>query len=192
MLWIQNASRHNNLVSQERLEQDGWETSTAPPPTPEDRVTYFTNAFYPDVKLVFKKRHGHYWLDATPVHGENSVCAMTSSGTNHKVLMWHMKLGHLNIQAIKKMVELDMVEGMEALTLKAFRCIACQQAKQKRMSYKRLQKRRKECYARLMSDVCNVGIVTRGGNIYFQLIQNEASRYKWIFGWKPRLKLLIM
>ncbi|OWY97744.1 Integrase, catalytic core protein [Phytophthora megakarya] len=110
---------------------------------------------------------------------------MTSSGTTDKVLMWHMKLGHLNIQAIKKMVEMDMVEGMEELTLadfkKPFRCIACQRAKQKRMSYKRHQKRQKECYARLMSDVCNVGIVTPGGNIYFQLIQDEASRYKWVF-----------
>ncbi|EGZ09054.1 hypothetical protein PHYSODRAFT_525504, partial [Phytophthora sojae] len=63
---------------------------------------------------------------------------------------------------MKKMVRMNMAEGMETLTLAdfkgQFRCIACQRAKQKRMSYKRREgKRQKECYARLMSDVCHVG-----------------------------------
>ncbi|OWZ03191.1 hypothetical protein PHMEG_00025119, partial [Phytophthora megakarya] len=49
-----------------------------------------------------------------------------------------------------------------------------------------------ECYARLMSDVCNVGIVTPGCNIYFQVIQDEGSHYKWVFCWKPMPKRQIM
>ncbi|POM60091.1 Uncharacterized protein PHPALM_31091 [Phytophthora palmivora] len=138
------------------------------------------------MQLVLKKRRGHYWLDATPVVSTNSICAASSSPNQDKLLVWHMRLDHFNAQAIKKMVELDMVEGMDTLTLadfkKPFRCIACQRAKQKRMTYNRQQeKRRKECYARLMSDVCHVGILTPGGNIYFQLIQDQASRFKWRF-----------
>ncbi|POM60716.1 Gag protein [Phytophthora palmivora] len=177
---------HTNLVSQERLEQDGWVPSIPPSRRPEERITYFSNERYPGVQLVFKKRRGHYWLDATPVVSTNSICAASPSPNQDKLLVWHMRLGHLNVQAIKKMVELDMVTCMDTLTLadfkKPFRCIACQRAKQKRMAYKRQQeKRRKECYARLMSDVCHVGILTPGGNIYFQLIQDEASRLKWIF-----------
>ncbi|KAG6616662.1 Integrase, catalytic core protein [Phytophthora cinnamomi] len=32
-----------------------------------------------------------------------------------------------------------------------------------------------------MSDVCYVGELTPGGNMYFQIIQDEASRFKWCF-----------
>ncbi|KAE8887708.1 hypothetical protein PF005_g13004 [Phytophthora fragariae] len=32
-----------------------------------------------------------------------------------------------------------------------------------------------------MSDVCYVGELTPGGNLYFQIIQDEASRFKWCF-----------
>ncbi|KAE8990346.1 hypothetical protein PR003_g6651 [Phytophthora rubi] len=32
-----------------------------------------------------------------------------------------------------------------------------------------------------MSDVCYVGIQTPGRAKYFQLIQDEASRYKWVY-----------
>ncbi|POM77284.1 Hypothetical protein PHPALM_5355 [Phytophthora palmivora] len=145
---------HTNLVSQERLEQDGWVPSIPPSRSPEERITYFSNERYPGVQLVFKKRRGHYWLDTTPVASTNSICAASPSPNQDKLLVWHMRFGHLNVQAIKKMIELDMVEGMDTLTLadfkKPFRCIACQRAKQKRMACKRQQeKRRKECYRTL-------------------------------------------
>jgi hypothetical protein len=32
-----------------------------------------------------------------------------------------------------------------------------------------------------LSDVCYVGLRTPGGAKYFQLIQDEASRFKWVY-----------
>ncbi|POM77640.1 putative transposable element [Phytophthora palmivora] len=105
---------------------------------------------------------------------------------NSKLLLWHMRFAHQNIEAMRKMVESEMVKGMESLTVadfeKPFHCLACQRAKQRRKAYKRQQgKRKKECFARLMSDISPVGVWTPGGNFYFQLIQDEASRFKWCY-----------
>ncbi|EGZ15981.1 hypothetical protein PHYSODRAFT_505484, partial [Phytophthora sojae] len=103
------------------------------------------------------------------------------------VMKWHLKLAHLNEAAMKKM-ELDgLAEGMNGLTMDDFKktalkCMACEEAKAKRVAFKRqVGKRATECGARLMSDVCYVGIQTRGRTKYFQLIQDEASRYKWVY-----------
>ncbi|POM62865.1 LOW QUALITY PROTEIN: Uncharacterized protein PHPALM_27926 [Phytophthora palmivora] len=108
-----------------------------------------------------------------------------------KLLRWHMRFANQNVEAMKTMVRKNMGEGMESLTLNdfngRFRCIVCQCAKQKRRSYKRQQgKRQKESNARLSSDVCHVGVLTPGGNIYCQLVQDEASRYKWCFQLKDK------
>ncbi|GMF22868.1 unnamed protein product [Phytophthora fragariaefolia] len=175
-----------NLLSQELLEMDGWIPSTPFTRNPADRDTYFTNDMHEGVKLVFKKRNGHYWLDASPANSNATVCRMTSTPKENKLLLWHMRFAHQNVEALRKMVQMKMVEGMESLSLTdfrgQFRCIACQRAKQRRMAYKRQQgKRHKKCYARLMSDVCHVGVLTPGGNLYFQLVQDEASRYKWCY-----------
>ncbi|KAJ8524360.1 hypothetical protein ON010_g16758 [Phytophthora cinnamomi] len=55
-----------NLLSQELLELDGWIPSTPFTRNPANRVTYFTNEMYEGVKLMFKKKNGHYWLDSPP------------------------------------------------------------------------------------------------------------------------------
>ncbi|KAF4137383.1 GAG-pre-integrase domain-containing protein [Phytophthora infestans] len=97
-------------------------------------------------------------------------------------MLWHMQFAHMNVQALKKMMHANMVDGIR-LTVKDFKsplkCIACQEAKAKRMAYKRHEgKRSTEYYKHLMPDVCYVGLVTPGGSKYFQLIQDEATRFK--------------
>ncbi|OWZ03552.1 polyprotein [Phytophthora megakarya] len=175
-----------NLISQERLELNGWIPTTPFTTSPHDRVTYFTSQRHEGIQIVFKKRRGHYWLTAEPVSSSTQISGVASKAKMDKLMMWHMRFAHQNVAAMKVMVQNEMVEGMESLTLRdfrgQFRCIACQRAKQKRMTYKRQEgKRQKECYARLMSDVCSIGILTPGGNLYFQLIQDEASRFKWCY-----------
>ncbi|OWZ01628.1 Gag-pol Polyprotein [Phytophthora megakarya] len=100
-------------------------------------------------------------------------------------MLWHVKFAHLNVQALKQMVLKEMVDDLQSLKLDDFKqslnCISCTMAKQRRMSYKRNNSRSTTCYDRLMSDVCSIGLETIGGNRYFQLILDEASRYKWCY-----------
>lgn len=143
-----------NLLSLECLELDGWMPSYSKADDPAQRVMYNVD-----------------------------MCMVTTTQKQSLLMQWHMRLAHLNAQAMKRMVLKDMVDGMKSLRLKDFDepldCIACTTAKQKRRSYRRHNKRSKVCYERLMSDVCPIGVETIGGNVYFQLIQDEAPRYKW-------------
>ncbi|KAE8886485.1 hypothetical protein PF003_g29613 [Phytophthora fragariae] len=172
-----------NLLSLERLEQCGWVPSYSDTEDPTQRVMYLDRG---GVRLEMPKRDGHYWLQTKrAAAGDVNMCMVTTTQKQSQLMRWHMRFAHLNAQAMKQMVLKDMVDSMKSLKLKDFDepldCIACATAKQKRRSYKRHNKRSKVCYERIMSDVCPIGVETIGGNIYFQLIQDEASRYKWCY-----------
>ncbi|KAE9325569.1 hypothetical protein PR003_g16449 [Phytophthora rubi] len=104
------------------------------------------------------------------------------------LMRWHERLGHLNVATIKGMLDRGVVTGMEIppeLFKKKFSCLTCMGAKRKRMSYKAsaTEKRTKINYERLMSDVCDMQKYLPGVSNYryFQLIQDEGSRYKWVY-----------
>ncbi|OWZ13091.1 hypothetical protein PHMEG_00013652 [Phytophthora megakarya] len=72
---------------------------------------------------------------------------------NYKLMMWHVRFTHHNVAAMKVMVQKEMVEGIKSLHLLnfrgQFRCITCQRATQKRMSYQRQEgKQQKDYYSR--------------------------------------------
>ncbi|KAE9004408.1 hypothetical protein PR003_g19146 [Phytophthora rubi] len=75
------------------------------------------------------------------------------------VMKWH-----LNADAIKKMVQDGLADGMDGITMDDFKktplkCMACEETKAKRMAFQHQIARAK----------------------YFQLIQDEASCYKWVY-----------
>ncbi|KAE9265443.1 hypothetical protein PR003_g32455, partial [Phytophthora rubi] len=100
-----------NLISQERLEMDGWVPETPFTSSPSERI-YFTNDEYPGVQLVLKKKRGHYWLDASPVAASAQVCAVTPTPKNNKLLTWHMRFAHQNVEAMKLMIKKKMILGV--------------------------------------------------------------------------------
>ncbi|KAE8996638.1 hypothetical protein PR001_g19800, partial [Phytophthora rubi] len=175
-----------NLISQRLLERTGWKPSYFDTDDERQRSKYFDKN---GIRLEFKKRaDGFYWMIASPVLKLSVMAAQSVETLESNVVMrWHLKLAHLNEAAMKKMVKARLADGMDGLTLDSFkktplRCIACEEAKSKRMAFKRQEgKRATEYCARLMSDVCYVGITTPGGARYFQLVQDEASRFKWVF-----------
>ncbi|KAG6582973.1 Integrase, catalytic core protein [Phytophthora cinnamomi] len=186
-----------NLISQRLLERTGWRPSYSDTDDEQQRMKNFDKD---GVRLEFtKKPDGFYWMTASPIlETALTVCRAVETLEDNIVMKWNLKLAHLNeaamkqmvregMTAMKQMVREGMTDGMGGLTLHDFKktplkCIACQEAKAKRMSFKRQQgKRAKECGACIMSDVCHVGITTPGGAKYFQLIQDEASRFKWVF-----------
>ncbi|KAE9013386.1 hypothetical protein PR002_g14521 [Phytophthora rubi] len=189
-----------NLLSLECLELDGWVPSYSKADDPAQRVMYLERD---GVRLEMPKRNGHYWLRTKRAAVDNvDMCMVTTTQKQSLLTQWHMRFAHLNAQAMKRLVLKDMVDGMKSLRLKDFDgpldCIACTTAKQKRRSYRRHNKRSKVCYERLMSGVCRIGVETIGGNMYFQLIQDKASRYKWCYLLRhksestPNVKNLIM
>ncbi|KAE8970245.1 hypothetical protein PR002_g27175 [Phytophthora rubi] len=174
-----------NLISQRTLERTGWKPSYLDTDDEEQRVKYFDKN---DIRLEFsKKADGFYWMKVSPMlEAALMMNRQVETLENNIVMKWHLKLAHLNEDAMKRMVREGLADGLGGLTLNAFRrtplkCIACQEAKDKRMSFKRQRKRATECGACISSDICSVGITTPGGTKSFQLVQDEASRFKWVF-----------
>ncbi|KAJ8566648.1 hypothetical protein ON010_g6474 [Phytophthora cinnamomi] len=175
-----------NLISQRLLEKTRWKPSYFDTDNEQLRCKYFDKD---GIRLVFKKKNdGFYWMKASPVLQTSMMIARSIETREDNIVMkWHLKLAHLNEEAMKKMVRDGLADGMDGMTMDDFKktplkCMACEEAKAKRMAFKRqVGKRASECGARLMSDVCYVGIATPGRAKYFQLVQDEASRYKWVF-----------
>ncbi|KAE9016218.1 hypothetical protein PF011_g7249 [Phytophthora fragariae] len=179
-----------NLLSLGRMEKLGWVPSFSNPGvTP--RTFWLTRG---QERLEFVKEGDHYWLYTVdpPVVGEAAV--MTAIDADATPLMrWHERLGHLNVSAIKRMMDKGAVSGMDIPAhwfKKKFVCLNCLSAKKKRMSYKTSARHKRTTvnYERLMSDICDMGKYLPGltGNRYVQLIQDEGSRYKWCFHLKSK------
>lgn len=147
------------------MEQSGWVLSYSEAVRPEDRIMFLGRG---DVRLTLSKRNGHYWLQTKRAVADANMCMVATTRQQSALMRWHMKFAHLNVQGLKQMVLKDMVDGMRSLKLDNFKarldCIACTMAKQRRMSYKRHNKRSTICYDCLMSDVCSIGLETVGGN----------------------------
>ncbi|POM79389.1 Gag-pol Polyprotein [Phytophthora palmivora] len=145
-------------------------------------------------RLEFSKKGKHYWLKTVERDDLVDGVAMLAIDADANALMrWHERLGHLNVAAIKHMMDHGTVAGMNIpaeLFKKHFKCLSCMSAKRKRMSYKSraAEKRTKINYERLMSDTCDMGkyLPGFGATRYFQLIQDEGSRYKWCFPLKHK------
>ncbi|KAE9074057.1 hypothetical protein PF010_g24832 [Phytophthora fragariae] len=172
-----------NLIRQRLLEQTGWKPSYSDIDNELLRCKYFDKDGF---RLEFtKKADGFYWLKASPLLETTMMDARTVETLKDNLVMkWHLKLTHLKVDAMKKMVQDGLADGMGGITTDDFKktslkCMACEEAKAKRMAFKRqIGKRATECGTRRMSDVCYVGIQTPGRVKYFQLIQDETSRYK--------------
>ncbi|ETO82732.1 hypothetical protein F444_03163 [Phytophthora nicotianae P1976] len=167
-----------NLVSLDKMESEGWIPSFST--AGEPRKCWLDSAAG---RLEFVKRGVHYWLDTGSLNLLSTVTADASL-----LMRWHERLGLLNVSAIKTMVDNKVVDGMEIpvdLFKRKFECMTCLSAKRRRMLYKKStkEKRTKVNYERLMSDTCDMGkyIPGTGNYRYFQLIQDESSRFKWCY-----------
>ncbi|KAE8915256.1 hypothetical protein PF005_g23128 [Phytophthora fragariae] len=121
------------------------------------------------------------------------MAMLTVNADASPLMRWHERLGHLNVGTIKHMMDNGTVTGMgipKELFKKKFVYLSCMSTKQKRRSYKKsaVEKRSKVNYERLVSDTCDMGKCLPGltGFRYFQLIQDEGSRYKWCFPLKKK------
>jgi GAG-pre-integrase domain len=104
-------------------------------------------------------------LDVFPTDGNDlppfaNATALVAHGSSSKAdaLTWHRHLGHLNVDAILKMVRKGMVQGMElvgASSLPANTCNACLKGKQTRAEIqKTTESHADEVLGRVFSNVC--------------------------------------
>lgn len=94
----------------------------------------------------------------------------------------HHRFGHLNVDAIKRMCNQNLIEGVKLSSETKFFCEDCHLGKMQRVSHKSAQIRVTEKGEYLHADLCGpmeeVGI---GGMSYFLLVKDEATSFKYVY-----------
>ncbi|KAG4222896.1 hypothetical protein PC116_g28631 [Phytophthora cactorum] len=148
-----------NLLSQRLLEQTGRKPSFSVASDDRLRRMYFDKV---ELRLEFKKRNdGFYWLTASPVMTLASMTpkAFETLEDNIVVMKWQYKLAHSNCNVCEIP---SVVNGPPAI------------------SYPLLTNQLQALMA-LLEDSGQTYATWESGAKYVQLIQDEASRYKWVF-----------
>ena len=95
---------------------------------------------------------------------------------------WHRRLGHINVDSIKKMYKDGLVDGMNLSGSDKFFCEECQLGKMTRSNHKMSTKRSSVRGEYMHIDLCGpmeeTGI---GGYRFFMLIKDEATSFRFIY-----------
>jgi hypothetical protein len=108
-----------------------------------------------------------------------SVAACSVARGDGVAWRWHERLGHLNFQAMQKMIREEMVRGLPVFSLVEHPYEACLARKQRRTSFLVQAQYRVERVLELVhGDLCGkISPPTPVGNQYFLLMVDDKSRF---------------
>ncbi|KAD4586165.1 hypothetical protein E3N88_23766 [Mikania micrantha] len=132
-------------------------------------------------RLLMKVKRSPNHLYKIKITSAKTVCL--SSKLEEEAWIWHVRLGHVNIQLLESMARRGCVKGLPVLTHPRQVCEGCLLAKQTRGSFsKEAQWRAKEPLELLHADLCGpITPLSKGGNRYIFLIVDDFSRYMWVY-----------
>jgi hypothetical protein len=109
------------------------------------------------------------------------VCLMAN--TSDSSWLWHGRLGHINFQSIRMLVEKEMARGVPLIDHPDQVCHSCLAAKQTRMPYPQHSKWRADEPLDLVHvDLCGpITPETVGGNKYFMLLVDDCTRWMSVY-----------
>jgi len=117
------------------------------------------------------------------VSQEEALISTCMLSKDEEVRVWHQKLGHLNMQGIKKVISLEAIKGIPKLEItEGSICRECQVGKQTRISHPRLEHQRTSKVFELPHiDLMGPMQVTNiGGKRYFLVVVDDFSRFTWV------------
>jgi hypothetical protein len=129
-----------------------------------------------DNKLIAKaaKRNGLYLLDWVTKH-ESAAVSKVQRGQS--IGHWHQRLGHLNMESVKKLAKEKMVEGMEISDFHMSQCNSCISGKFTRKPFHDSKGAPVALLQRISSDVCGpMQTQAQDGSRFFLTIVDHFSR----------------
>ncbi|KAL3699493.1 hypothetical protein R1sor_017515 [Riccia sorocarpa] len=137
-----------------------------------------------EVVISGMRHQGLYRLDIKAVSSQANIA---SSARSHEtdLMLWHHRLGHVNLESIRRMKNEKMIDGLpEGLKepLDDF-CEACVLGKQHRLTFStRAEHKRAEKPGEFFhTDICSMETESIGGSKYFLLFKDDHSGYRFIF-----------
>ena len=115
--------------------------------------------------------------------GSSSAYIDVSCDVNVDSILWHMRLGHINYNKMKKMANIGLIPNLD-LDLKP--CESCISGKMTRKPFEKLE-RAKDLLELIHSDICGpLNVKTHRGMKYFITFTDDYSRYGYIYLLKNR------
>ncbi|CAK9826054.1 Retrovirus-related Pol polyprotein from transposon TNT 1-94 [Anthophora retusa] len=151
-----------------------------------------------DLDVVFNKygarvldKHGNIILKANRIGGlycvqdeKTDECGAISSpdddtGPCNDLETWHRRLGHTNVDDIRKAKHRQMIRGLEKYKLSGnMICEICAQGKMTRAPFSNKSKRKTMPLEIIHSDICGpMRTESNGGSLYFVTFIDDASRW---------------
>ncbi|KAE9045905.1 hypothetical protein PR002_g1970 [Phytophthora rubi] len=137
----------------------------------------------PDTVLKFDMHENIYRLRTEHVPGDMVMAALKQDmGSKKQMELLHQRFGHAFIHTVKRLAhKFHVGVTLNAKGLTSYECVACAEAKAKRMTNVRIQKRDSEPLQVLMLAICSIRPATTGGCSMFLFVVDEATRFKWAF-----------
>ena len=110
---------------------------------------------------------------------KDNICLLST--TTSESSRWHARLGHINMDTIKSMVQKELVVGLPHLSFDKGICGSCLLGKQTRNTFPQATSYRAEKVLELIhGDLCGpISPTTRPGNKYVFVLIDDHSRYMW-------------
>ena len=132
-----------------------------------------------DGRLLIRTSRGRNRLYKVALEAENAKClqVITSSESSK----WHARLGHINFDNIKIMVDKELVTGLPKMSITKNTCISYLLGKQVRQPFPQATNFRASQRLELLhGDLCGpINPPTIGKNRYVFVIIDDHSRYMW-------------
>ena len=143
-------------------------------------------------RFVFGEKVGNLYRVRTAVAESCNLSVSTPS--KNSLELWHLRLGHLNIQDVKKLSTEKMVEGLtiENSRVSIANCEGCCLGKQSRLPFPKKSSKKKDNVLDLVhSDVCGpLNIASVGGSLYFTTLIDDHSNFLWVYMLKQKSDFL--
>ena len=120
---------------------------------------------------------------------EPKTLQIYSHETNHKrkesspvnqTQLWHLRLGHINLERIRRMVTGGLISPLDVIALPV--CEPCLEGKMTMWPFKAIGYRAKEILDLVHTNICGpMSTSARGGYEYFITFIDDYSRYDYIY-----------
>ena len=130
-------------------------------------------------RLLIRRNRGRNRLYKVLLEPESTSCLQVI--TSNESSKWHARLGHINFDNIKLMVDKELVTGIPKIAITKNTCVSCLLGKQTRRPFPQVTKfRASERLELLHGDLCGpINPPTIGQNRYVFVVIDDYSRYMW-------------
>ena len=132
-----------------------------------------------DGRLLLKANRGRNRLYKVVMEAEGTSCLQVI--TSNESSKWHARLGHINFDNMKLMIEKELVTGVPKISVTRNTCVSCLLGKQTRRPFPKATTFRASRRLELLhGDLCGpINPPTIGRNRYVFVIIDDHSRYMW-------------